>query len=223
MSIQEQKLLSTPDNDQSSAVTLHLPQYGGAVGGLSRQIPTGPILGDPADVRQGILGAPADHPLVRPTGLPIPATSLPPYPQPRQQMANPSAQTYHRPGTPSWNTQQYPQSTPTPTPRYPTPAGMTPIPQSITSTPWYATTNRWASYTPTGKRRHLTTVSTFQPITTLICWTLSPRPHPHASPSRSGCSMVPLFVHSSWHYPDTTWLLGKILEETLKLEVTRAR
>lgn len=29
--------------------------------------------------------------------------------------------------------------------------------------------------------------------------------------------------HSSWHSPDTTWPLEKILEETPKLEVTEAR
>ena len=130
MSIQEQKLLTTPDDDQSSAsVTLYLPQYGGAVGGLSCQMPTGPILGDPADVRQGILSAPTDHPLIRPSGMPIPATALPHHHQ--QQMIHPSAQAYHCPGTPSWNPQQYSQPAPTPT-------GMIPIPQGATPTPtWY--------------------------------------------------------------------------------------
>jgi hypothetical protein len=136
MSIQEQKLLSTPDNDQSSdSITLHLPQYGGAVGGLPCQMPTGPILGDPADVRQGMLSAPANHPLLRPSGMPIPATSWPLH-QPQQQMTHPSAQSYQRPGTPSWGPQQH--SPPTPTPRYATPTNMTPISQTTTPTPtWY--------------------------------------------------------------------------------------
>ena len=141
MSIQEQKLLTTPDDDQSSAsVTLYLPQYGGAVGGLSCQMPTGPILGDPADVRQGILSAPTDHPLVRPSGMPIPATALPHH---QQQMIHPSAQAYHRPGTPSWNPQQYPQPAPTPVPRYQaTPTGVIPVPQGATPNPtWYPVNN----------------------------------------------------------------------------------
>ena len=142
MSIQEQKLLSTPDNDQpSDSVTLYLPQYGGPVTGVPCHMPSGPILGDPADVRQGMLGAPTDHPLIRPTGMPIPATTWPPH-QPRQQMAHPSTQSYHRPGTPSWSPQQHPQSTPTPSPRYPTPTNMTPIPQSTTPAPaWYPAGN----------------------------------------------------------------------------------
>ena len=195
MSIQEQKLLSTPDNDQSStAITLHLPQYGGAVGGLSCQMPAGPILGDPADVRQGILTAPTDHPLVRPTGTPISATSLPLHHQPRQQVVNPSVQSHHRPETPSWNPHQYPQ--PTSTPRHATPTGMTPIPQNTTSTPWYLVNNRSVSYPSTGKWRHLTTTSTFQPVTTPIQRVLSSGPQPRTSPSKSGCSMVPPSVHS---------------------------
>ena len=138
MSIQEQKHLSTPDNDQSSSasVTLYLPQYGGAAG-MSCPMPTGPILGDPADVRQGILNTPANHPLVRPTGMPIPAPTWPPHPQQHpQQASHPSAQTHHRPGTPSWNTQPYPQPTPTPASRYQTtPPTMTPVPQSTTPIP----------------------------------------------------------------------------------------
>lgn len=144
MSIQEQKLLSTPDDDQSSAsVTLHLPQYGGAVSGLSCQMLTGPILGDPADVRHGILNAPSDHSLVRPTGMPIPAATLPLYHQSHQQPVNPSTQTYHRPGTPSWKPQQYPQPAPTPAPRYATPTGVTPVPHNTTSSPaWYPIGNR---------------------------------------------------------------------------------
>ena len=140
MSIQEQKLLSTPDNDQSSdSVTLHLPRYGGTVGGVPSQIPTGPILGDPADVRQGMLGAPANHPLVHPTGMPIPATAWPIH-QPQQQMMHPSAQTYHRPGTPSWSHQQ---SSPVPGSRYTTPTSVAPVPQSTTPAPgWYSAGNR---------------------------------------------------------------------------------
>lgn len=144
MSIQEQKLLTTPDNDQSSAaVTLHLPQYGGAAGGPSCQIPAGPILGDPADVRQGLLGAPVHHPHVRPTSMPTPATTWPQHQARKQQIINSSAQTYHRPGSPSWVPQQYPQSVPTPLPRYATPTAVTPTPQSATPTPtWYPTSNR---------------------------------------------------------------------------------
>jgi len=135
MSIQEQKLLSTPDSDPSPAsVTLHLPQYGGGVGGLPSQIPTGPILGDPADVRQGVLGAPADHPLVRPTGMPIPATAWA-HRSPQQQTIRPLAQTHHRPETPPWNSQRYSQPTPSPVHRYATPVSMTPTPQSTTPVP----------------------------------------------------------------------------------------
>lgn len=139
MSIQEQKLLSTPDNDQpSDSITLHLPQYGGAVGGVPRQMPTGPILGDPADVRQGMFGAHADNTLVHPTGMPIPATVWPPHQH--QQMTHPSAQSHHRPGTPSWGLQQHPQSSPGP--RYGTPSNMTPVPQSTTPAPaWYPAGN----------------------------------------------------------------------------------
>lgn len=142
MSIQEQKLLSTPDNDQSSdSITLYLPQYGGPVTGVPCQMPSGPILGDPADVRQGMLSPPADHPLLRPTGMPIPATTWPPHQHP-QQMSHPSAQTYHRSGTPSWASQHHPQSTPTPSPRYPTPMSMSPIPQSPTpAQAWYPAGN----------------------------------------------------------------------------------
>lgn len=142
MSIQEQKLLSTPDNDQSSdSITLYLPQYGGAVGGIPSQVPSGPILGDPANVRQGMLSVPTDHPLVRPTGMPIPATTWPPQ-QHQQQMSHPSAQAYHRSGTPSWSPQQHPQSTPTLSSRYATPTGMTQIPQSTTpAQAWYPVSN----------------------------------------------------------------------------------
>ena len=141
MSIQEQKFLSNPDNDQSSCITLHLPQYGGTVGGLSSQMSTGPILGDPADVRQGVLTVPPNHPLVRPTGLPIPATTWPHHHH--QQTLNPLAETHHRPRTPSWNPKQYPQPSPTPVTRYATPTSMTPIPQSRTPTPtWHPVGNR---------------------------------------------------------------------------------
>ncbi|KAF9649359.1 hypothetical protein BDM02DRAFT_1872418 [Thelephora ganbajun] len=140
MSIQEQKLLATPDDDQSSAsVTLHLPQYGGTVGGLPCQMPTGPILGDPADVRQGILSAPADHPLVRPAGMPVHTIAWPIHNQQHRQQA----QTCHRPTTPSWNPQQYPQPAPTPVPRYATPTSVTPIPQCATPTPtWHPVGNK---------------------------------------------------------------------------------
>ena len=140
MSIQEQKLLSTPDNDQSSSsVTLHLPQYGGPAGGPPSRLPAGPILGDPADVRQGILSPPVNHPLVHPTGMPIPSTAWPPHHQPgKQQIIDSSAQTYHRPGSPSWIPQQYPQPVPTPLPRYATPNVVIPMPQSATSIPtWH--------------------------------------------------------------------------------------
>ncbi|KAF9782760.1 hypothetical protein BJ322DRAFT_1212352 [Thelephora terrestris] len=149
MSIQEQKLLSTPDNDQSSdSVTLHLPRYGGTVGGMSGQVPTGPILGDPADVRQGMLSAPANRPLVHPTGMPIPATTWPLH-QPQQQIIHPSAQAYHRPGTPSWGPQQ---STPTPGPsRYTTPTSPAPVPQSTTPAPgWYPVGNSQSRLPNTG-------------------------------------------------------------------------
>lgn len=148
MSIQEQKLLSAPDDDQpSTSITLHLPQYGGAVGGLSCQMPTGPILGDPADVRQGILGAPVDHPLVRPTGMTMPATTWPlPHQHNQQQIIHPPARTYNRAETPPWNPQQYPHTAPTPAPRHATPTNTTPIPQSVTPAPtWYPVGNRRAS------------------------------------------------------------------------------
>lgn len=142
MSIQEQKLLSTPDNDQSSdSITLHLPQYGGTAGGVPAQMSPGPILGDPADVRQGMLVAPADHPLFRPTGMPMPATAWPSH-QHQQQIVHSPTQSYQRPGTPTWGVQQHSQPTPTPGSCHATPTSMTPITQSSTPSPmWYSMGN----------------------------------------------------------------------------------